>query len=116
GSANNQCLRAEHGDVLRQCGIVYAPDFVINAGGLLNVAMELAPTGYDEARVLAQVHHIADTVRALLDTAARQDISTHCAAMQLAEQKLGMARQAHTADTAGWDAPATVSVGPLSVP
>lgn len=116
GSANNQCLRDEHGDVLRQRGIVYAPDFVINAGGLLNVAMELAPTGYDDARVLAQVHRIADTVRTLLDTAARQDISTHRAAMQLAEHKLGMARQAHAADTAGLEAPAAVSVGSLSGP
>jgi len=102
GSANNQCLRAEHGDALRQRGIVYAPDFVINAGGLLNVAMEFAPGGYHEARVLEKVRHIADTVRALLDTAARQGISTHCAAVRLAEHKLG---------TAGAQAPAKVSVG-----
>src|SRR5215471_2199834 len=115
GSANNQCLRAEHGDALRLRGIVYAPDFVINAGGLLNVAMELAPTGYDEARVLAQVHHIADTVRALLDTAARQAISTHCAAMQLAERKLDTARQAHTVGAARVDTTTKVSVGPLPV-
>ena len=39
GSANNQCLREEHGALLGQRGIVYAPDFVMNAGGLLNVAM-----------------------------------------------------------------------------
>src|SRR2546422_261826 len=60
GSANNQCLRAEHGDALRQRGIVYAPDFVINAGGLLNVVMEFAPGGYHEARVLEKVRHIAE--------------------------------------------------------
>src|SRR5262249_32152488 len=115
GSANNQCLRAEHGDVLRQRGIVYAPDFVINAGGLLNVAMDLAPGGYNEAHVLEKVHHIADTVRTLLDTAARQGISTHHAAVQLAQYKLGTARQAEAASSAGWDAPATVSVRALPV-
>src|SRR5215831_10557753 len=113
GSANNQCLRAEHGDALRQRGIVYAPDFVINAGGLLNVAMELAPTGYDEAYVLEKVQHIADTVRMLLDTAASQDVSTHCAAMQLAEHKLDTARQIQVSSPAGLDAPALVSVGTL---
>lgn len=115
GSANNQCLRAEHGDMLRQRDIVYAPDFVINAGGLLNVAMELVPTGYNAARVLEKVRHIADTVRALLDTAARQDISTHHAAVQLAEYKLSMARQAQVSSTTGWGAAANVSVGALSV-
>jgi leucine dehydrogenase len=113
GSANNQCLRTEHGDALRQRGIVYAPDFVINAGDLLNVAMELAPTGYDEAYVLEKVQHIADTVRMLLDTAASQDVSTHCAAMQLAEHKLDTARQIQVSSPAGRGAPAPVSVGTL---
>jgi leucine dehydrogenase len=113
GSANNQCLRDEHGDALRQRGMVYAPDFVINAGGLLNVAMELAPTGYNAASVLEKVHQIADTVRALLDTAARQDISTHRAAIQLAEHRLGTARQTQAASTAGVQAPAQVSIEAL---
>src|SRR5262245_36681341 len=111
GSANNQCSRTEHGDALQQRGIVYAPDFVINAGGLLNVAMELAPGGYHEARVLEKVRHIADTVRALLDTAARDGISTYCAALRLAEHKLATARQATTSSTAGAHAPAKASVG-----
>ena len=111
GSANNQCLRAEHGDAIRQRGIVYAPDFVINAGGLLNVAMEFAPGGYHEARVLEKVRHIADTVRALLDTAARDGISTYCAALRLAEHKLVTARQATTCSPVGAAAPAKASVG-----
>ena len=93
GSANNQCLRAEHGDDLQQRGIVYAPDFVINAGGLLNVAMELAPEGYNEVRVLEKVQRIAHTVGDILDTAARASISTYRAAIRLAEQKLSTARQ-----------------------
>jgi len=111
GSANNQCLREEYGDALRQRGIVYAPDFVINAGGLLNVAMELAPEGYNEARVLEKVCHIADTLHAILDTAARQDISTYHAALRLAERKLDTARQAKVHGTAEPDAPAEASMG-----
>jgi len=111
GSANNQCLRAEHGDALQQRGIVYAPDFVINAGGLLNVAMELAPKCYHEARVLEKVQHIAHTVRTLLDTAAHARISTYRAAIRLAEHKLGMACQTTVGGTSGLDTPAAASVG-----
>ena len=92
GSANNQCLSDEHSDAIRQRGIVYAPDFVINAGGLLNVAAEREPGGYNEARVLAKVWHIARTVRQVLDTAYRRDISTQRAALQLAERRLAQQR------------------------
>jgi leucine dehydrogenase len=88
GSANNQCLRLEHSDVLRQRGIVYAPDFVINAGGLLNIAAERAPGGYNEARIYAQVRNIACTLQQILSTAQRQDISTQRAAIELARCKL----------------------------
>lgn len=102
GSANNQCLRAEHGDALHQRGVVYAPDFVINAGGLINVAMELAATGYNEARVLEKVHHIPHTVRTLLVTAAHARISPYRAAIRLAEHKLGRARQTKVCGTAMW--------------
>jgi leucine dehydrogenase len=68
--------------------MVYAPDFVINAGGLINVAAERAPGGYNEAGVLAKVRNIARTLRRVLDTAQRRDISTQRAALQLAERKL----------------------------
>jgi len=111
GSANNQCLWEEHGDHLRQRGIVYAPDFVMNAGGLLNVAMELTPAGYNEARVLERVRHIATTVRTVLATAAHEGISTHRAAIRLAEQKLATVRQAKVYGPAGSETPGEVSVG-----
>ena len=64
GSANNQCLRADNGDDLQQRGIVYAPDFVINAEGLLNVAMALAPEGYSEAMVGERRYRIGKTTLA----------------------------------------------------
>jgi leucine dehydrogenase len=111
GSANNQCLQEAHGDHLRQRGIVYAPDFVLNAGGLLNVAMELTPAGYNEARVLECVRHIATTVRAVLATAAHEGISTHRVAIRLAEQQLATARPARICGLAGSKTPGEVSVG-----
>lgn len=96
GSANNQCLRAEHSDALRQRGIVYAPDFVINAGGLLNIASEYDPAGYDARRAKAKVHNIANVLSDILDTAEREGISTHCAAMRRAERRLARGRLAVT--------------------
>jgi leucine dehydrogenase len=48
GCANNQLLEARHAQDLRDRGILYAPDYVINAGGIINVAVELLPGGYDE--------------------------------------------------------------------
>jgi len=101
GSANNQCLGNEHSDALRQRDIVYAPDFVINAGGLINVAAEREPGGYNEARVLAKVQNIARTLCRVLDTAQRWDISTQHAALQLAERKLAQQRLSPTAYPAG---------------
>ena len=99
--ANNQCLGNEHSDALRQRDIVYAPDFVINAGGLINVAAEREPGGYNEARVLAKVQNIARTLCRVLDTAQRWDISTQHAALQLAERKLAQQRLSPTAYPAG---------------
>jgi leucine dehydrogenase len=101
GSANNQCLADEHSDAIRQRGIVYAPDFVINAGGLINIAAERAPGGYDEARVQAKVRNIARTLRRVLDTAQRRDISTQRAALRLAERKLAQQRLSPTAYAEG---------------
>ena len=74
---------------------------MINAGGLLNVAMELAPDGYNEARVLEKVQRIAHTVGNILATAARAPISTYCAAIRLAEQKLSTARQTKVCSPSG---------------
>src|SRR5437870_8490658 len=56
GSANNQLDRSEHGEALAEVGILYAPDYVINAGGLINVADELQ--GYDPERARARVDTI----------------------------------------------------------
>jgi leucine dehydrogenase len=57
------CHEPRHGDELRKRGILYAPDYVINAGGIINVGMELAPGGYDEARALAKIDRIYDNLK-----------------------------------------------------
>jgi len=97
GAANNQCLTVEHGDVLRERGILYAPDFVINAGGIINVSVELEPDGYQEERALAKVNNIYNAVRDILHTADEEKMSTNRAAILLAERKLEEGRKKRAA-------------------
>jgi len=97
GAANNQCLTVEHGDRLRERGIVYAPDFVINAGGIINVSVELEKNGYNEDRALAKVRNIYNAVRDILKTADAKNIATSRAAILLAEQKLEEGRKRRAA-------------------
>lgn len=59
GSANNQLAEARHGRMLAERGILYAPDYVINAGGLINVAMEAMPGGYDHHKAVEKTTAIA---------------------------------------------------------
>ena len=94
GCANNQLLEPRHADVLRERGIVYAPDYVINAGGIINVGIELLPGGYDEAKALVKVDHIYDSLKQVFQIAREQKISTQAASQKLAEQKLAAGRKA----------------------
>lgn len=89
GSANNQLQDEAHGEALHERGIIYAVDYVINAGGLINVAAELAPGGYDEARARTQAEGIYDTIKRLLSLSRAEGISTERAAHQLALAALG---------------------------
>jgi len=86
GSANNQLLRPDHGDALAEAGIVYAPDFVTNAGGLINVADELQ--GYVPARARASVEAVYRTLREVFRIARESRISTAAAADRYAESRL----------------------------
>ena len=61
GSANNVLAESHHGEALAERGILYAPDYVINAGGLINVADELE--GYNERRAVKRVMRIEDSIR-----------------------------------------------------
>ncbi|MGH2724275.1 MAG: Glu/Leu/Phe/Val family dehydrogenase [Actinomycetota bacterium] len=86
GAANNQLERPEHGEALAEMGILYAPDFVINAGGLINVADELI--GYDRDRAMAKVEGIYRTLREVFLLARTEGITTAAAATRLAEERM----------------------------
>ena len=88
GCANNQLLRDTHAQNLRDRGILYAPDFVINAGGLLNVAEELEDAGYNPKNPRYKVHHIYDTLLAIYEIADKNKESTHVAALSLADYRI----------------------------
>ncbi|HVM35156.1 MAG TPA: Glu/Leu/Phe/Val dehydrogenase [Actinomycetota bacterium] len=86
GSANNQLAREEHGDKLRDLGILYAPDFVINAGGLINVEDELR--GYHRERALKKVEGIYRQLQLIFSMATERHLSTARAAMEFAEARI----------------------------
>lgn len=88
GCANNQLLRDSHAQSLRDRGILYAPDFVINAGGLINVTEELEDAGYNPTVPRYKVHHIYDTLQAIYEIADKNNESTHSAALSLAEYRI----------------------------
>jgi leucine dehydrogenase len=87
GSANNQLERPEHGEALAELGILYAPDYVINAGGLINVADELQ--GYNQERAMARVESIYRTLREIFHMARDRHISTAAAADAFASERIG---------------------------
>ena len=88
GCANNQLLHDSHAQALKERGILYAPDFVINAGGLLNVAEELEDEGYNPKIPRYKAHHIYDTLLAIYEMAEKNNESTHAAALALAQYRI----------------------------
>jgi leucine dehydrogenase len=86
GSANNVLLEPRHGEVLAERGILYAPDYVINAGGLINVADELE--GYNEKRATKRVMRIYDSMESIIAIAKRDGVPTHVAADTLALERI----------------------------
>ena len=92
GSANNQLAEARHGEMLAQRGILYAPDYIVNAGGALWSIESLAPGGFDRQRAQAAVACIYETITMVIDLAREQNISTARAADLLAEQRIATAR------------------------
>jgi leucine dehydrogenase len=86
GGANNQLLEERHGDALQAKGILYAPDYVANAGGVINVYGEVV--GWDEQRALDKAEDIYDTILKVFDIAEAKHIPTYEAADRLAELRL----------------------------
>jgi leucine dehydrogenase len=86
GAANNQLLAAKHGDLLAARGILYAPDYAANAGGVINGCIELL--GWEQARSRAKVEAIYDTLLEIFRRAELEGIPTSKAADELAEARL----------------------------
>ncbi|MFO0983205.1 MAG: Glu/Leu/Phe/Val dehydrogenase dimerization domain-containing protein [Planctomycetota bacterium] len=93
GAANNQLQEERHSELLQGRGILYAPDYVINAGGIINVGLELAPGGYDESESLARVRKIGPVLKEVFAIASASKISTDKAAKEIALRKLRDGRQ-----------------------
>jgi glutamate dehydrogenase/leucine dehydrogenase len=88
GSANNQLADPSCGKLLADAGIVYGPDYIVNAGGLINISEELSPRGYHRDRAYAAVRRIFETTGAVLATADAEGITTAEAADRLAERRM----------------------------
>ncbi|MGD0526858.1 MAG: amino acid dehydrogenase [Polyangiaceae bacterium] len=90
GAANNQLAQPRHGDDLHARGILYAPDYAINAGGLVNVAQEVV--GYDEKKSRDKTLKIYDTIAEIVDRSQKLKAPTHKVADMLVEERLAAAR------------------------
>ncbi|RDB36616.1 Glu/Leu/Phe/Val dehydrogenase dimerization domain-containing protein [Spirobacillus cienkowskii] len=87
GCANNQLEDEEkHSKMLKDLNILYAPDYVINAGGLINVANEI--TGYSTEKVEIEIARIAETLQTIFIQSDKQNVSTHEAAKRFAENRI----------------------------
>jgi len=89
GAANNQLLEPRHGELLEQRGILYAPDYAANAGGVINGCC-IEMLGWDVSRTLAKTDAIYDTLLRIFEMAEREKIPTYQAADRLAEERLGL--------------------------
>ena len=87
GAANNQLKDYQkHGEALMEKGIIYAPDYVINAGGVINVSYEF--TGYDHDKALADCQNIFNTISMVLELSEKEKIPSMAAANKMAEKRI----------------------------
>ena len=87
GAANNQLAdEIKHGRLLKEKGIAYAPDFLINAGGIINVYAELEGYGKDE--IVRKTENIYNTTLDIFNLSKKEDITTHRAAFNIAQNRI----------------------------
>lgn len=86
GAANNQLKEDRHGDQIHEMGLIYAPDYVINAGGVINVADELQ--GYNRERALKKVETVYDNILRVFEISERDGIASYQAADRMAEERI----------------------------
>jgi len=91
GAANNQLASDDVAALLAERGVLWAPDFVVNAGGIVNISVELEPDGYDPRRAGELVRGIGATLERIFDDAAARQVSPLDAAMVLARARLAEA-------------------------
>nr|MBA2512879.1 hypothetical protein [Solirubrobacterales bacterium] len=91
GAANNQLASEGVADLLAAREILWAPDFVASAGGIVNIAVELEPEGYARERAEPAVRAIGETMGRILDDAAAIGATPLTAAMELARRRLAEA-------------------------
>ena len=117
GAANNQLAHDGIDDRLRARGILYAPDFVANAGGIINIAEEFV--GYDHDRALAQTEKIRESMARVFALATERDVAPGHAALEFARARVDAAGRGHwrPGDPAAWtDGHPLTSLRPLSTP
>lgn len=85
GCANNVLVDAETGEELQKLGILYAPDYIVNAGGVLNCGAEISAEGYNKERVIELVDRIYDTTLEIFEIAEKDGVTTYEAAERFAE-------------------------------
>ncbi len=85
GTANNQLQNPNVGDLIFQKGITYVPDYVANAGGLINVADELEQGGYNRERVIQRINGLEETLVEILEKSKQENTATNRVADKLAE-------------------------------
>ena len=93
GGANNQLLSPEDGEDIHRRGILYAPDYIVNAGGIINVAAEVGAP-YSEERAREQTERIYETMGRVIGISKHEEISTARAADRMAAQRLASVRAA----------------------
>lgn len=93
GAANNQLKESEHGDLLHRMGILYAPDYIINAGGAVDDADTFEKGGYNAERAMKKVARVYDNVKKVILIAKRDGIPTYKAADVMVEERLEKIRR-----------------------
>ena len=93
GGANNQLWEPiRHAGMLQDRGILHAPAFWINAGGVINVAHELHPKGYSEERAAADIRKVYDRGKTIMDISRKEKVTPYSVAIRLAEDRIRKAR------------------------
>ncbi|RZJ35493.1 MAG: Glu/Leu/Phe/Val dehydrogenase [Flavobacterium sp.] len=95
GAANNQLANEEvHGKILRERGILYAPDFLINAGGIINVYAEIV--NYDKAEAMRRTENIYNTTLEIFNFADSNNLTTYQAALSIAQKRIDDRKMEHS--------------------